>query len=95
MRSYIVVLKPGNIWYISDVGSDYNDCHSAAAPCRNLQTVLDRATDGAEIYVTSDTLSLDGQTNGISCWFSSDLSYTISHIDNKMFTFTCSGVYYL
>ena len=25
----------------------------------NLQTVLDRATDGADIYVTSHTLSLD------------------------------------
>ena len=48
-----------NIWYVSDYGSDDNDCHSASAPCRNLQTVLDRATDGADIYVTSRTLSLD------------------------------------
>ena len=44
---------------MSGDGSDDNDCHSASTPCRNLQTVLDRATDGADIYVTSDTLSLD------------------------------------
>ena len=48
-----------NIWYLSDSGSDENDCHSQSAPCKNLQTVMDRATDGADIYVTSDTLSLD------------------------------------
>ena len=44
---------------MSDNGTDNNDCHSASAPCKNLQTVLDRATDDADIYVTSDTLSLD------------------------------------
>ena len=42
-----------NIWYVSDDGSDDSDCHSASAPCRNLQIVLDRAANGADIYVTS------------------------------------------
>ena len=55
-----------NIWYVSDDGSDDNNCHSASAPCRNLQTVLDRATDGADIYVTSNTLSLDKVYRNIS-----------------------------
>ena len=45
---------------MSDYGSDQNDCQTESAPCKNLQTVLDRASDGADIYVTSDTLSLDG-----------------------------------
>ena len=44
---------------MSDYGSDQNDCHTESTPCKNLQAVLDRATDGAEIYVTSDALSLD------------------------------------
>ena len=92
IKSLLSERQPFNIWYVSDDGSDDNDCHSASAPCRNLQTVLDRATDGADIYVTSDTLSLDGQTNGISCYISSPLSYTISHLNNKMFTFTCPGL---
>ena len=48
-----------NIWYISDDGSDDNYCHSKVAPCQSLQSVVDRAIDGATIYVTSDTLSLD------------------------------------
>ena len=44
---------------MSDYGSDENDCLSESAPCKNLQTLLDRAQDGADIYVTSLTLSLD------------------------------------
>ena len=44
---------------MSDGGSDDNDCCLGSTPCRNLQTVLDRARDGAHIYVTSPTLSLD------------------------------------
>ena len=87
----IVGSKLINIWYVSDDGSDDSDCHSASVPCKNLQTVLNRATDGADIYVTSDSLSLDGH----GCEISSPLSYTISPLDNKMFTFTCqSGLYY-
>ena len=95
ISSCIVGSKLINIWYVSDDGSDDNDCHSTSAPCRNLQTVLDRATDGAYIYVTSDTLSVDGHRNEYGCEISSPLSYTISHLDNSMFTFTCrSGLYY-
>ena len=58
-KSLYLSLAESNIWYLSDSGSDNNDCHSESEPCKNLQTVLDRATDGADIYVTSDTLSLD------------------------------------
>ena len=92
ISSCIVGSRLINIWYVSDYGSDDNDCHSASAPCRNLQTVLDRATDVADIYVTSDTLTLDGHRNKYGCEISSPLSYTISHLDNRMFTFTCSGL---
>ena len=58
-RQSITASQSVNIWYVSDFGSDDNNCHSASAPCRNLQTILDRAIDGADIYVTSNTLSLD------------------------------------
>ena len=56
---FINISEISNIWYVSDYGSDDNDCHSASAPCMNLQTVLDRATDGADIYVTSETLPIN------------------------------------
>ena len=55
-----------NIWYVSDGGSDQNDCHTESTPCRNLQTVLGRAADGAAIYVTSTTLSLDGPRRALT-----------------------------
>ena len=95
ISSCIVGSKLINIWYVSDYGSDDNDCHSASAPCRNLQIVLNRAADGADIYVTSDSLSLDGHRNKYGCEISSPFSYTISPLDNKMFTLMCqSGLYY-
>ena len=82
-----------NTWYVSEFGSDDNDCHSESAPCKNLQTVLSRATDGADIYVTSRSLLLDGRhRNYFACTISSPLSYTISHLYNTSFTFSCSGL---
>ena len=45
------------IWFVSDEGSDKYNCQTESTPCKNLQTVLDRVSDGAEIYVTSETLS--------------------------------------
>ncbi len=54
-----ISLPERNTWFVSDSGSDDNDCHTEDEPCKNLQTVLNRAEDGADIYVTSDTLSLD------------------------------------
>ena len=38
-----------NIWYVSDERSDDNDCQTECTPCKNLQTVLDRASDGADL----------------------------------------------
>ena len=58
-KSFYLSVTESNIWYLSDSGSDDNDCHSESKPCKNLQIVLDRATDGADIYVTSDTLSVN------------------------------------
>ena len=82
---------------MSDYGSDDNDCHSESAPCRNLQTVLDRATDDADIYVTSDTLSLNARSSyaywaSVFCIIESSLSYTISHLNNTLFTIICGRV---
>ena len=86
-----------NIWYVSDSGSDDNDCHSVSAPCRNLETVLDRATYGADIYVTSDTLALDFSINTYTyveaCTINSSLSYTLRSLSNSTIKVTCSGVY--
>ena len=93
---------------MSDDGSDDNTCHSVPAPCRNLQTVLDRATDGADIYVTSDTLSLDGVHNearfpGVLDWIDSEmrnccqlissLSYNLSSLNENLINITCAGKY--
>ena len=85
---------------MSDDGSDDNDCHSASAPCRKLQTVLDRATDGADIYVTSNTLSLDFRIVHISglyilgdCIIKSSLSYTLRSLYNSTIKLTCSHMY--
>ena len=89
-----------NIWFVSDDGSDDNDCDSVSAPCRNLQTVVDRATDGADIYVTSNTLSLDFvfkiQNRYIHyrryCVISSNLSYTLRSYHNSSIKLTCAGI---
>ena len=101
-------LNNSNTWYVSNDGSDDNDCHSAAGPCRSLQTVLDRATDGADIYVTSDSLSLDGVHNvvwfsGMSgvfdpemlncCQLSSSLSFSLSSLNENLVNITCAGHY--
>ena len=83
-----------NIWHVSDDGSDDNYCHSASAPCRNLQTVLDRAADGADIYVTSNTLSLDYDDDDVICEIKSSLSYTLMSYHNTSIKVTCSGIYF-
>ena len=94
---------------MSDDGSDDNDCNSASAPCRNLQTVLDRATDGADIYVTSPLLSLDKSYRNVSinvavgivdarlsllwCIVESRISFKLSSILHSTVNITCSGMY--
>ena len=87
-----------NIWYVSDDGSDDNGCHSASTPCRNLQTVLNRATDGADIYVTSPTLSIDYIKKDGRCIISSSLSYTLRRFyysTINMISSRCMYVYLL
>ena len=86
-------LNNSNTWYVSDDGSDDNDCHSASTPCRNLQTVLNRAADGADIYVTSDTLSLDGSKdiNGGFYDIVSNIFYTLSPLHNRTFSVNFTG----
>ena len=90
-----------NTWYVSDSGSDDNDCHSVSAPCRILQTVLDRATDGADIYVTSPTLSLGMNKkrchyiDRTCCTVESSISYTITTYNETYFTPTCGKLNYI
>ena len=72
---------------MSDEGSDENDCSTESTPCQNLQIVLDRASDGADIYVTSDTLSLE------DCKVNSSLSYNIMRINGEKFSVICSGLF--
>ena len=83
-------LSLDNIWYLSDEGSDDHDCHSEAAPCRNLQTVLDRAIDGADIYVTSETLSLDAE-----CTIMTSTSVNMLSIRDSMVNMFCPGKLYI
>ncbi len=88
--------SPTDVWYVSDQGSDDNDCHTESAPCWNLQTVLDRATDGADIYVVSDTLSVDAvygvdRRGDLCCEVTSSKSYRLSSLHDKTFSLTCLG----
>ena len=82
-----------NIWFLSDDGSDDNDCHTVRTPCRNLQTVLDRATDGANIYVTSNTLTLLCN-HKFSCWINSTISYRLTSLTNGPITFSCRSKHF-
>ena len=88
-----------NIWYVSDNGSDGNDCHSQDTPCANLQTVLDRAKDHAHIYVTSNILSANitqdyvwmRNSHRTACIVNSTTSYTLQSANNSQFEITCPG----
>ena len=91
------------MWFVSDYGSDDSDCLSESTPCRNLQTVLDRATDGADIYIISDKLSLD-HVHGVAtfphtmevhdcCQLSSNISYSLSSLNENLVNITCIGQY--
>ena len=97
------------IWFVSDEGSDANNCKTVSTPCKNLQTVLDRASDKADIYSTSDTLFLDlandtiwykmgswiGHLTASCCLINSSLSYTLRSIDGTNVDILCSSKYYL
>ena len=95
------------IWFVSDEGSDRYNCQTESTPCKNLQTVLDRASDGAEIYVTSETLSVDlvndtvwykmihwDPTTGSCCLINSSLSYTLRSINGTITKIICSSKYF-
>ena len=96
------------IWLVSDEGSDQYHCQRESTPCKNLQTVLDRASDGAEIYVTSETLSLDlvkdtvwykmafwsWTLRGSCCFINGSLSYTLRSINGTKTNITCSSKYF-
>ena len=96
------------IWFVSDEGSDQYNCQTESTPCKNLQTVLDRASDRAEIYVTSKTLSLGlvtdtvwykiaswkGRLTGSCCLINSSLSYTLRSINGSKTKIICSSKYF-
>ena len=97
------------IWFVSDEGSDQYNCQTESSPCKNLQTVLDRASDGAEIYVTSEILSLDlfydtvwykmshwgtYTMSGSCCLINSSLSYTLRSINGTKTNIICSSKYF-
>ena len=63
----ILDVSQKEIWFVSDEGSDIYNCQTESSPCKNLQTVLNRASDGAEIYVISQTISLDQVCNTV--WY--------------------------
>lgn len=76
-----------NVWFVSDSGSNDSDCQSESTPCKNLQTVLDRASDGADIYVTSDALSLGDKSQ---CHINNSISYRIRSLRGTAVNVTCS-----
>ena len=95
------------IWFVSDEGSDRYNCQTKSTPCKHLQTVLDRASDGAEIYITSETLSLDLVNDtvwykmaysrfpltGSCCLINSSLSYTLRSINGTKTNIICLSKY--
>ena len=103
----ILNVSQKEIWFVSDEGSDKYNCQTESTPCKNLQTVLDRASDGAEIYVTSETLSLDlvnytlwykipfwsWTVTGSCCLINSSLSYTLRNINGTETNIICSSKY--
>ena len=104
----ILDVSQKEIWFVSDEGSDRYNCKTESTPCKNLQNVLDRASDGAEIYVTSQTISLDlvndtvwykmafwsWAETGSSCLINSSLSYTLRSISETKTNITCSSKYF-
>lgn len=40
-----------NKWYVGTGGNDANDCKSPGSACRNIQTTIDRAASGDNIYI--------------------------------------------
>ena len=77
---------------MSDEGSDQNDCLTESTPCQNLQSVLNRAMDGVDIYVTSDKLLLK-RCKVSNCEVNSSLSYNIRRINSGKFNVICAGLY--
>ncbi len=78
---------------MSDEGNDTNNCQSQTLPCRNLQTVVDRAPDGAEIFVVSQTLSM---ASGFvyrdkRCVIMSRKSYTVRSLHGNHVKVKCPG----
>ena len=104
----ILDISQKEIWFVSDEGSDRDNCQTESTPCKNLQTVLDRASDGAEIYVSSQTLSLDlvndtvwykmadwrRPLTGSCCLINSSLSYTLRSINGIKTNIICSSMYF-
>ena len=102
----ILDVSQREIWFVSDEGSDRYNCQTESTPCKNLQTILDRASNGADIYVTSQTLSLDlvydtiwytmpfWRLTGSSCLINSSLSYTLRSINGTKTNITCSSKYF-
>ena len=104
----ILDVSQKEIWFVSDEGSDRDNCQTESTPCKNLQTVLNRASDHAEIYVTSETLSLDlvkdmvwykmahwyGKLSGSCCLINSSLSYTLRNINVTKTNIICSSKYF-
>ena len=104
----ILDVSQKEIWFVSDEGSDRYNCQTESTPCKNLQTVLDRASDGAEIYVTSQTISLDLVNDtvwykrpyfptpliGSCCLINSSLSYTLRSINGTKTNIICSCKYF-
>ena len=61
LRLCCAFLAEVSVWYVSNDGDDTADCQTVRSSCRNLQTVLDRAEEGAHIYVVPETLVLKSQ----------------------------------
>ena len=104
----ILDVSQKEIWFVSDEGSDRYNCQTESSPCKNLQMVLDRSSDGAEIYVTSETLSLDLVHDTVwykmpfwetsmsesCCLINSSLSYTLRIINGTKSNIICSSKYF-
>jgi len=53
----IFTTPPSTDYYVSTTGNDMNSCLTPAAPCRHVQSAIDRADDGDAVVIAPGTYS--------------------------------------
>ena len=65
-----------NTWFLSEEGSDLNDCLTQTTPCRTLHVVFSQMGEGAVINTVSTRLAF-------GCWAEGEMNYTINSLNTS------------